>query len=72
MHHPGKGTFKTQCRKIRDLAVPWVGLGVEYGRIWIEYLSNILEYYRNRDETKEYEEDLYTVKNLIYNNIYKF
>ena len=37
-----------------------------------ELFSNgsVLEYYRNRDETKEYEEDLNTVKNLIYNNIY--
>jgi len=32
--------------------------------------STVLEYYRNRDETKEYEEDLNTVKGIIYNNIY--
>lgn len=37
-----------------------------------ELFSNgdVLEYYLNRNETKEYEEDLSTVKNLIYNNIY--
>ena len=37
-----------------------------------ELFSNgdILEYYLNRNETKQYEEDLSTVKNLIYNNIY--
>jgi hypothetical protein len=37
-----------------------------------ELFSNgtILEYYRNRNETKEFEEDLNTVKKLIYNNIY--
>ena len=32
--------------------------------------GNILEYYLNRDETKEFEEDLNTVKGIIYNNIY--
>jgi hypothetical protein len=32
--------------------------------------GNILEYYRNRDETREFEEDLNTVKKIIYNNIY--
>ena len=37
-----------------------------------ELFSNgdVLEYYLNRNETKQYEEDLSTVKNLIYNNIY--
>ena len=37
-----------------------------------ELFSNgeFLEYYRNRNETKEFEEDLSTVKNIIYNNIY--
>ena len=32
--------------------------------------GDFLEYYRNRNETKEFEEDLYTVKSIIYNNIY--
>jgi len=32
--------------------------------------STLLEYFRNRNETKEFEEDLQTVKNLIYGNIY--
>ena len=32
--------------------------------------SSLLEYFRNRNETKEFEEDLQTVKNLIYGNIY--
>ena len=37
-----------------------------------ELFSNggVLEYYLNRDETKEFEEDLNTVKKIIYNNIY--
>ncbi len=32
--------------------------------------KNFLEYYKNRNETKEYEEELYIVKNVIYNNIF--
>jgi hypothetical protein len=32
--------------------------------------KNFLEYYKNRNETKEYEEELYTIKNVIYNNIF--
>lgn len=32
--------------------------------------KNFLEYYKNRNETKEYEEQLYTIKNIVYNNIY--
>ena len=37
-----------------------------------ELFSNgtVLEYYKNRNETKEFEEDLNEVKNLIYNNIH--
>ena len=37
-----------------------------------ELFSNggVLEYYLNRNETKEFEEDLNTVKKIIYNNIY--
>jgi len=47
-------------------AVDSYGLGAP------ELFSNgqFLEYYRNRNETKEFEEDLYTVKNIIYNNIF--
>ena len=33
--------------------------------------STILEYLANRNETKEYGEDLQRVKNLIYGNVYK-
>jgi len=32
--------------------------------------GHFLEYYRNRNDTKQFEEELYTVKNIIYNNIY--
>ena len=32
--------------------------------------ADVYEYFRNRNETKQYEEDLYVVKNTIYNNIY--
>ena len=47
-------------------AVDSYGLGAP------ELFSNgqFLEYYRNRNETKEFEEELYTVKNVIYNNIF--
>mgnify|MGYP003110456738 CR=1 FL=1 len=43
-----------------------------YGLDAPELFSNgdVLEYYRNRNETKEFEENLSTVKNIIYNNIY--
>ena len=32
--------------------------------------AEIFEYYRNRNEATQYEEDLYEVKNIIYQNIY--
>jgi len=32
--------------------------------------TSIFEYYRNRNEDKEYAEDLQTIKSFIYNNIY--
>ena len=32
--------------------------------------ASVFEYYRNRNEDKEYAEDLQTIKSFIYNNIY--
>ena len=52
---------------------PYIGTalrshGLDFPELFID--SDVYNHLANRNETTEYEEDLRTVKNLIYNNIY--